>query len=141
MEFVLPDCPSAPPDPELGLWPRELSLAGNGSRLGHSQPCLAVFFRMLAELPSPGKSHWKTTRKIRSKKLYDTKVLPLSLSGVVSPGEDSAFREPDVSRGSRSDSACSGRSPEQTWSLFQVFRAPFVLLVPSSFLSASTCSS
>lgn len=97
-----------------------MSLAGSGSSLGLSQPCLAVFFRMLAELPSPGKTHWRTTRKIRSRKLYDTKVLPLSLSGVGAPGcvgsWDSAFREPDVSRDSRSASACSVRSPEQTWS-------------------------
>jgi len=48
-----------------------------------SSVSLSVFFRTLAELPSPGKTQWMTIKKIRSKKLYDTKVLPLSLSGVI----------------------------------------------------------
>lgn len=117
MEFVFSDCPCAPPvpdpAPDLGLCPWQ-----HWEQPGLSQPCLAVFFRMLAGLPSPGKIHWRITKKIRSKKLYDTKVLPLSLSavGFVGSWGGLSFREPDVSRDPRSVSACSVGSPEQTWS-------------------------
>lgn len=64
-----------------------------------------VSFRMLADLPSPGRTRWMTIKKIRSKKLYDTKVPLLSLFGVIGTWvcwdsgaeRGSAFRNPDAS--------------------------------------------
>lgn len=89
MDLGLPHCLSAAPwflicSRVFQTWgsnPREL-YPWQGMEVGWgtvNSVWLSVFFRMLTDLPSPGKTQWMTIKKIRSKKLYDTKVLPLSL--------------------------------------------------------------